>query len=125
MAILGLGTDIVEIARIEAVISRSVTVWQDACSVTTNGQSGRRISSRCVFWQSALRSKRRQQKPLARVFAMGWRLISLKSSTMNSVSRVCGYGEALKLAEKLGVAHMHVTLADERHYACATVIIES
>ncbi|HHO8887636.1 TPA: holo-ACP synthase, partial [Klebsiella pneumoniae] len=22
-------------------------------------------------------------------------------------------------------AHMHVTLADERHYACATVIIES
>lgn len=35
------------------------------------------------------------------------------------------WGEALKLAEKLGVAHMHVTLADERHYACATVIIES
>ncbi|EEZ2472977.1 holo-ACP synthase, partial [Escherichia coli O157:H7] len=26
---------------------------------------------------------------------------------------------------KLGVANMHVTLADERHYACATVIIES
>ncbi|EBJ3744532.1 holo-ACP synthase, partial [Salmonella enterica] len=26
---------------------------------------------------------------------------------------------------KLGVAHMHVTLADERHYACATVILES
>ncbi|MBS8838337.1 holo-ACP synthase, partial [Escherichia coli] len=25
----------------------------------------------------------------------------------------------------LGVANMHVTLADERHYACATVIIES
>ncbi|HCJ0062318.1 TPA: holo-ACP synthase, partial [Salmonella enterica subsp. enterica serovar Infantis] len=25
----------------------------------------------------------------------------------------------------LGVAHMHVTLADERHYACATVILES
>ena len=27
--------------------------------------------------------------------------------------------------EKLGVVNMHVTLADERHYACATVIIES
>lgn len=35
------------------------------------------------------------------------------------------WGEALKLAEKLGVVNMHVTLADERHYACATVIIES
>ena len=30
-----------------------------------------------------------------------------------------------QLAEKLGVVNMHVTLADERHYACATVIIES
>ena len=30
-----------------------------------------------------------------------------------------------ELAEKLGVVNMHVTLADERHYACATVIIES
>lgn len=35
------------------------------------------------------------------------------------------WGEAQTLAEKLGVNHMHVTLADERHYACATVIIES
>ena len=35
------------------------------------------------------------------------------------------WGEAQKFAEKLGVNHMHVTLADERHYACATVIIES
>ena len=30
-----------------------------------------------------------------------------------------------RLAERLGVSHIHVTLADERHYACATVIVES
>ena len=35
------------------------------------------------------------------------------------------WGEAQKLAEKLGVNHVHVTIADERHYASATVIIES
>ena len=35
------------------------------------------------------------------------------------------WGEAKLLAERMGVNHMHVTLADERHYACATVIIES
>ncbi len=29
------------------------------------------------------------------------------------------------LADRLGVSHIHVTLADERHYACATVIVES
>ncbi len=35
------------------------------------------------------------------------------------------WGEAQKLAGEMGVAAMHVTLADERHYACATVIVES
>jgi holo-[acyl-carrier protein] synthase len=35
------------------------------------------------------------------------------------------WGEAKSLAERLGVSSIHVTLADERHYACATVIIES
>ena len=34
------------------------------------------------------------------------------------------WGEALNW-RKLGRVNMHVTLADERHYACATVIIES
>ena len=29
------------------------------------------------------------------------------------------------LAERMGVSAIHVTLADERHYACATVIVES
>ena len=35
------------------------------------------------------------------------------------------WGEANLLAERMGVSAIHVTLADERHYACATVIIES
>lgn len=34
-------------------------------------------------------------------------------------------GAAAELAQRLGVRHIHVTLADERHYACATVIAES
>ena len=34
-------------------------------------------------------------------------------------------GQAKLLAEQLGILHHHVTLADERRYACATVIFES
>ena len=48
----------------------------------------------------------------------------VKDAELVAISDV--YEPAAKdLAEKLGVANMHVTLADERHYACATVIIES
>ncbi|WP_256738340.1 holo-ACP synthase, partial [Cronobacter sakazakii] len=35
------------------------------------------------------------------------------------------WDEAERLAARMGVTSVHVTLADERHYACATVIIES
>lgn len=57
---------------------------------------------------------------------MAWRLISLKCLTMNWVNQELRlWDEALQLAQRMGVAAVHVTLSDERHYACATVIIES
>ncbi len=33
-------------------------------------------------------------------------------------------GRGIKTGGKAGVANMHVTLADERHYACATELLK-
>jgi holo-[acyl-carrier protein] synthase len=122
---LGLGTDIVEIARIEAVISVPATAWQDVCSATTNGQSGN-ASAAGAFSGEAFCSQRGGGKAFGTGIRNG--LAFNQFEVFNDElgkPRLRLWGEALKLAEKLGVAHMHVTLADERHYACATVIIES
>jgi len=80
MAILGLGTDIVEIARIEGVISRS----------------GDRLAKR-VLSASEWEQYQAHQQPvrfLAKRYAVkeGWRLTSLKSLTTRWASRgfVCG-----------------------------------
>lgn len=102
------------------------TARQDVCSATTNGQSGKRISSRCVSPAKRFAVK----EAAAKAFGTGIRngLAFNQFEVFNDElgkPRLRLWGEALKLAEKLGVAHMHVTLADERHYACATVIIES
>ncbi|MCX2959127.1 MAG: holo-ACP synthase, partial [Serratia symbiotica] len=35
------------------------------------------------------------------------------------------HNHAAKMAQEMGVTAIHVSLADERRYACATVIIES
>jgi holo-[acyl-carrier protein] synthase len=35
------------------------------------------------------------------------------------------HGRAAELAGEMGVTAIHVSLADERRYACATVIVES
>ena len=87
MAILGLGTDIVEIARIEAVISRS------------GDRLARRVLSdnEWAIWETHQQPVRFLAKRFAvkeaAAKAFGWHLISLKSLTTNSVSRVCDYGE--------------------------------
>lgn len=54
MAILGLGTDIVEIARIEAVIARSGDRLARRVLSDNEWLSGKRTTSRCVFWRSVL-----------------------------------------------------------------------
>ena len=124
MAILGLGTDIVEIARIEAVIARS------------GDRLARRVLSdnEWAIWEAHQQPvrflakrfavKRRRRKRSARAFVTAaFNQFEVFNDELGK-PRLRLWGEALKLAEKLGVAHMHVTLADERHYACATVIIE-
>ncbi|WP_342324000.1 holo-ACP synthase [Kosakonia sp. BYX6] len=126
MAILGLGTDIVEIARIEAVIARS----------------GDRLAKR-VLSASEWAIYQAHQQPV--------RFLAKRFAVKEAAAKALGTGirnglafnqfevfndelgkpslrlwdEAQRMAQRMGVRTMHVTLADERHYACATVIIES
>ena len=126
MAILGLGSDIVEIDRIAAVVSRT----------------GDRLARR-VLSDNEWRQYQSHQQPV--------RFLAKRFAVKEAASKAFGTGirgglafnqfevyndelgkpglrfleHAQEMAQKLGVAHVHVTLADERHYACATVIIES
>ncbi|APS31080.1 holo-ACP synthase [Pectobacterium brasiliense] len=126
MAILGLGTDIVEIARIDAVIERS----------------GERLARR-ILTDAEWAHYRQHQQPVrflakrfavkeaaAKAFGTGIRngLAFNQFEVFNDeLGKPClrFFAKAAELAEKMGVRHVHVTLADERRYACATVIIES
>jgi len=126
MAILGIGTDIVEIARIEAVIARS----------------GDRLARR-VLSANEWEIYQAHQQPV--------RFLAKRFAVKEAAAKALGTGirnglafnqfevfndelgkpslrlweEAQRMAERMGVRTMHVTLADERHYACATVIIEN
>ncbi|SCC60073.1 holo-ACP synthase [Kosakonia oryziphila] len=126
MAILGIGTDIVEIARIEAVIARS----------------GDRLARR-VLSANEWEIYQAHQQPI--------RFLAKRFAVKEAAAKALGTGirnglafnqfevfndelgkpslrlweEAQRMAERMGVRSTHVTLADERHYACATVIIEN
>ncbi|QOV62931.1 holo-ACP synthase [Kosakonia pseudosacchari] len=126
MAILGLGTDIVEIARIEAVVARSgdrlakrVLSDNEWALYQAHQQPVRFLAKRFAVKEAA-----------AKALGTGIRN-GLAFNQFEVFNDALGkpslrlWDEALRMAEQMGVRTMHVTLADERHYACATVIIES
>lgn len=126
MAILGLGSDIVEIARIEGAISRSgdrlakrilsPSEWEQ---YQAHHQPARFLAKRFAVKEAA-----------AKAMGTGIRL-GLAFNQFEVSNDPLGkplllfHGRAKIMAEEMGIQAVHVTLADERHYACATVIIES
>ncbi|RWR02959.1 4'-phosphopantetheinyl transferase [[Pantoea] beijingensis] len=126
MAILGLGMDIVEIERIEGVIARSgdrlaqrVLSDNEWVQYQAHQQPIRFLAKRFAVKEAA-----------AKAFGTGIRggLAFNQFEVYNDELGKPGlrfFQHAAEVAEKMGVKSVHVTLADERHYACATVIIEN
>jgi len=126
MAILGLGTDIVEITRIEAVVERS----------------GDRLAKRilCANEWALYQNHQQPVRFLAKRFAvkeaaakalgtgirngLAFEQFEVVNDPLGKPGLVF-HERAAEMALELGVNSVHVTLADERRYACATVIIES
>lgn len=126
MAILGLGTDIVEIARIESAVARSgerlarrILTENEWAQYQQHQQPVRYLAKRFAVKEAA-----------AKAFGTGIRngLAFAQFEVFNDElgkPRLRFLAQASEIAAHLGVKHVHVTLADERRYACATVIIES
>ena len=126
MAILGLGTDIVEITRIEAVVERS----------------GDRLAKRilCANEWALYQNHQQPVRFLAKRFAvkeaaakalgtgirngLAFEQFEVVNDPLGKPGLVF-HERAAEMALELGVKSVHVTLAAERRYACATVIIES
>lgn len=125
MAIIGIGTDIVEIGRIEAVVSRSgdrfarrILSQAEWAQYQQNNQPVRFLAKRFAVKEAA-----------SKAFGTGIRdgLAFVQFEVVNDTlgkSSLQLFDQALALASQLGVNATHVTLADERRYVCAMVILE-
>ncbi|MEQ4673952.1 holo-ACP synthase [Providencia vermicola] len=125
MAIVGLGTDIVEITRIESVIERTgdslakrILTEKEFLQYQQQAKPARFLAKRFAVKEAAakalgtgIRNGLAFNQFEVTNDELGKPLLNLK-------------GEALKLAESLSATHFHVSITDERHYASATVIIE-
>lgn len=126
MAVVGLGTDIVEIARLEKVIARTGDAF--ARRVLTDRElesySGSKFPARFLAKRFAV--KEAASKALGTGIACGVTLHDFDVSNDELGKPMVTFsGVARKLADERGVTNILLTIADEKHYAVATVLLES
>ncbi|MDE1481070.1 holo-ACP synthase [Xenorhabdus bovienii] len=126
MAIVGLGTDIVEISRVEEIVERSGERLAKRVLSDREWQQYQQHNQPIRFLAKRFTVKEAAAKALGTGIRNG-----LAFNQFEVINDLLGkptlklHGEAETLADKLNVRSLHVTLADERRYACATVILES
>lgn len=125
MAVVGLGTDIVDVARIEAIIART----QDAFArrVLTDAEfeifSHSHFPARFLAKRFAV--KEAASKALGTGIACGVTFQDFDVSNDEQGKPIVHFrGVAKQFADEKGVTAILLTIADEKHYAVATVLLE-
>ncbi len=126
MAIIGLGTDIVEIERIAGVIERSGDRLARRVLSKAEWQQYQRYQQPVRFLAKRFAVKEAAAKALGTGIRGGlaFNQFEVYNDELGK-PRLRFFHHAGEVAEKLGIRQVHVTLADEHHYATATVIIEN
>ena len=125
MAIIGLGTDIIEIARIEAQLQKS-----DKLALRVLTEEELQIFRECRqptrFLAKRFAAKEAAAKALGTGIGRGvsFQHIHISNNELGAPKLAFTDGAAERL-ELLGGYLGHISISDEQHYALATVIIES
>jgi holo-[acyl-carrier protein] synthase len=125
MTILGLGTDIVEIARIELALQRSQRLPQRVltpCELTVFEQH--KFPAR--FLAKRFAAKEAAVKALGTGIGNGISFQQVEVKNLDGGQPYLEFnGKFADLCHKLSVTKSFVSISDEQQYAVATVILES
>jgi holo-[acyl-carrier protein] synthase len=125
MAIVGLGTDIIEIARIEQSLARSPRLVQRVLTETeqqilaAHGQPARYFAKRFAAKEAAAKAL---GTGIGRGISFQHFSVSNDPSGRPQLELT---GPAKALADSMHVRSVWLSISDEQAYACATVILES
>ncbi|MCW8090470.1 holo-ACP synthase [Alteromonas sp. ASW11-130] len=125
MAILGLGTDIIEIARLVGSGKRTEKLAQRVLTETElaifnqHSQPERYLAKRFAAKEAAVKAL---GTGIGR--GVGWQQIVVSNNSLGG-PELTFTGEALQISRQKGVASIHLSISDEANYAVATVILSS
>ncbi|MBA5763875.1 holo-ACP synthase [Vibrio sp. 404] len=126
MAIVGLGTDIAEIERVEKALARTGVAFANRILTASEMEKFHQTKQQGRFLAKRFAAKEAASKALGTGIAMG---VSFHDFTIGNDAlgkpTLTLTGKALEIATSLHIANCHISLSDERHYAVATVILEN
>lgn len=125
MAIVGLGTDIVEIARIEKSIAKNTDSLAKRILTSSEYELYQQKNNKASFLAKRFAAKEAAAKALGTGIAAGITLqdFSISNNEQGKPEMLLS-GVADELAKKLGVTSILLSISDERHYAVATVLLQ-
>lgn len=125
MAIIGIGTDIIEIVRIEKQLAKSERLAQRILTETEFAIfSGHAYPAR--FLAKRFAAKEAAVKAIGTGIGNGVSWQHIEVSNLASGQPVITFsGHFASLCEAQGINSSFVSLSDEQHYAVATVILEA
>ncbi|QDF66317.1 holo-ACP synthase [Shewanella sp. SNU WT4] len=126
MAIIGLGSDIVEIARLEQQVERLGEKLAQRVLTEQELEVYRDSKQPARFLAKRFAAKEAAAKALGTGIGRGvsFHHIHITNNEWGAPLLTLT-GGALARLQQLGGQHCHITIADERHYAVATVVLES
>ncbi|WP_162063431.1 holo-ACP synthase [Vibrio taketomensis] len=125
MAIVGLGTDIAEIERVEKALARTGVAFAERILTADEMKAFHQSKQQGRFLAKRFAAKEAASKALGTGIAMGVSFQDFMIGNDELGKPVLTLrNKALELATKMSVANVHVSISDERHYAVATVIYE-
>lgn len=126
MAILGIGTDLVVIERIEAVLSRHGERFVERVLHANEMLRFRDSSKPARFLAKRFAAKEAVAKALGTGIAEGVALHDIEvANDALGKPHVLLHGGARLRALKLSAEHIHLSISDEREHALAYAVLES
>ncbi len=125
MSIVGLGTDIAEIDRLEQALARNGDAFAKRILTQSEYQTYLTFKQQGRFLAKRFAAKEAASKALGTGIAQGVTFQDfIVSNDAHGKPVLTLTKRAKELADEQGIKHIHLSISDERHYAVATVVME-
>lgn len=124
MAIVGIGLDLVKVARIQALAER----WQERFLQRVYTEGERRLSSKRPSPYATLAGRFAAKEAMMKALGTGWSA-GVSWQDIQVLNDVGGkpvatvHGRTNTLIQQAGVTHIHVSLSHDGEYAIAEIIL--